>query len=448
MPANDILLYFPVFDRFADYSRGMLEHFDGISQAFNDSPFKIAAETMIEKGYAYDYISDLQLTNSFFYEESIQTEGNIYKTIIIPQCNYIPVETFSHILRMANDGAKIVFYGDLPENISGWAYRDEKNDFFNNLKSGINFTPTNNPYVLKASYGNGMLLSGNDLEQLLTFAGLKRETMTDQDLAFVRRETMSGFVYFIKNQSEMVFDGWIPLFSESSAAAVFNPVDGRFGLAKFRPGSNERIEVYSKMEPGESLIIQTFYNDIHGDLYEFLNPLASPQEISGKWKVDFIDGGPSLPPGKEIGNLISWTEMKTDELKDFSGTARYTINFKKPSGKADAWKLDFGKVCESATVILNGEDLGSLIGPQFNLILSKKQLMNNNMLEISVSNLMANRIAYMDRNKIPWKKFYNINMAARLRQNSKNGLFDASEWEPRESGLIGPVTLTPMIKVR
>ncbi|HYJ37192.1 MAG TPA: hypothetical protein VEV87_01190, partial [Chitinophagaceae bacterium] len=59
-------------------------------------------------------------------------------------------------------------------------------------------------------------------------------------------------------------------------------------------------------------------------------------------------------------------------------------------------------------------------------------------------NLMANRIAYMDRNKIPWKIFYNINMQARRRENLKDGLFDASTWQPLPSGLIGPVKLIPL----
>ncbi len=67
-----------------------------------------------------------------------------------------------------------------------------------------------------------------------------------------------------------------------------------------------------------------------------------------------------------------------------------------------------------------------------------------NTLELEVSNLMANRIAYLDRNKIEWKKFYNINMAARLKENNKNGIFDASAWKPMESGLVGPVTITPL----
>jgi hypothetical protein len=106
--------------------------------------------------------------------------------------------------------------------------------------------------------------------------------------------------------------------------------------------------------------------------------------------------------------------------------------------------LNLGIVKESATVILNGENIASLIGPDFSLILGKKQLKRSNTLEIKVSNLMANRISYMDRNNIEWKKFYNINMAARMRQNTKNGLFDASSWAPFASGLIGPVSLTPL----
>lgn len=448
MSANDILLYFPIFDRFADYGKGMLEHFDAISPAFNGTPFKTAAETMIEKGYAYDYISDLQIKNSFFYEGLIQTEGNFYKTLIVPGCRYIPVETFSQILKLANDGAKIIFLGDLPENISGWAYLDDKTDFFNNLKAGISLGPTNNPEVLKAVYGNGMILTGTDLGQLLSFAGLNRETMTDSGLAFVRRETRTGFVYLLKNQYEKTFEGWLPLNSNAAAAGIFNPMDGKSGLAISQPAKNEESEVHIKIEPGESLIIETYNNKIQGDNYPFYSPSASPLEITGRWKVDFIEGGPSLPHGKETDQLISWTEMEDVVLRNFSGTAKYTVSFKKPSGKADAWELDLGKVCESATVILNGVDLGSLIGPQFRLILNKKQLKKNNLLEIRVSNLMANRIAYMDKNNIPWKKFYNVNMAARLRQNSKDGLFDASAWEPRESGLLGPVTITPLREVK
>ncbi|MGV3558002.1 hypothetical protein [Larkinella arboricola] len=37
-------------------------------------------------------------------------------------------------------------------------------------------------------------------------------------------------------------------------------------------------------------------------------------------------------------------------------------------------------------------------------------------------------------------------MSARLRENrGADGNFTAEKWKPRESGLIGPVTLTPVV---
>jgi len=66
---------------------------------------------------------------------------------------------------------------------------------------------------------------------------------------------------------------------------------------------------------------------------------------------------------------------------------------------------------------------------------------------VFVSNLMANRIGDMDRRRVQWKRFYNANVAAREPANRGPGnLFSAANWKPRESGLIGPVTLTPLEK--
>ena len=58
---------------------------------------------------------------------------------------------------------------------------------------------------------------------------------------------------------------------------------------------------------------------------------------------------------------------------------------------------------------------------------------------------MANRVADLDRRGVPWKKFYNTNFPARLAANRGDGrLFTAAKWTPLPSGLIGPVTFTPL----
>src|SRR6185295_16907517 len=109
---------------------------------------------------------------------------------------------------------------------------------------------------------------------------------------------------------------------------------------------------------------------------------------------------------------------------------------------ASAWRLDLGRVAESAQVRLNGEDLGTLVAAPFSVDIPADKLREENTLEISVSNLMANRIADMDRRNEPWKKFYNANVAAREPANRGPGnIFSPANWKPRESGLIGPVTI-------
>ncbi len=97
----------------------------------------------------------------------------------------------------------------------------------------------------------------------------------------------------------------------------------------------------------------------------------------------------------------------------------------------------------TAWVFLNGKYTATLIGPVFSCKLSRDDLKDDNFLEIKVSNSMANRIIDLDKRNVLWKKFNNTNFPARLPQNrGAKGLFDASKWQPRISGLEGPVTLT------
>ena len=178
--------------------------------------------------------------------------------------------------------------------------------------------------------------------------------------------------------------------------------------------------------------------------FGFAKPDGPKQQIGETWNVEFISGGPALPGKFTTTKLDSWTTA-SDEAKFFSGIARYTTSFSKPAGTASAWLLDLGEVHETAEVFLNGKKLATLVGPTFQVVIPSSSLSQTNTLEILVANLMANRIIYMEKNNLPWKIFYNINMPARKPENVKNGLFNAAGWEPLPSGLLGPVTLKPVI---
>jgi hypothetical protein len=63
----------------------------------------------------------------------------------------------------------------------------------------------------------------------------------------------------------------------------------------------------------------------------------------------------------------------------------------------------------------------------------------DNLLEVEVTNVAANRIRDLDRRHVDWKSFYEINFV-----NRNYRAFDASDWPVRDSGLLGPVVLKPM----
>jgi hypothetical protein len=98
--------------------------------------------------------------------------------------------------------------------------------------------------------------------------------------------------------------------------------------------------------------------------------------------------------------------------------------------------MNLGKVAHPARVFLNGKALGISWCPPHVLDLTDHLESGNNRLAIEVTNLAANRIADLDRRKLPWKEFHEINFV-----NIKYEPFNAAKWPVMESGLIGPVEL-------
>ena len=219
----------------------------------------------------------------------------------------------------------------------------------------------------------------------------------------------------------------------------------RSGVAKTRQGDANTLDIFLQLAPGESCVVQTSTKKLTGNKFPYTETTGDATTIEGTWQLKFLSGGPSLPEEATINQLKSWTDLAANGVKEFSGTARYSINFKKPSGNADAWLLNLGDVRESATILLNGKKIVTLIGPSYVVTIPPDQLKPDNELQVIVTNGMANRIIDLDKRGVQWKKFYNINMSARLAENrGADGLFTAAKWQPKPSGLIGPVTITSL----
>ena len=85
---------------------------------------------------------------------------------------------------------------------------------------------------------------------------------------------------------------------------------------------------------------------------------------------------------------------------------------------------------------VNDRPAGILVAHPFRVDVTGLLRKGNNELAIEVTNLSANRIRDMDRRGVDWKKFHDINLVDHLYKP-----FDASSWDLKPSGVLGPVTL-------
>ncbi|MBN1359973.1 MAG: hypothetical protein JW993_05245 [Sedimentisphaerales bacterium] len=440
-PDNDILVYFPIYDEWSRPGRTMMPHF----RASMVGSAAETGQTLRQAGYTFDFISDRQLANVEYRGGALATGGASYRTVVVPRTEHMPLSTFTKLVDLARQGATILVQGEPPGDVPGWANLDGRRVAFQAIAASLRFTTISDSAVRSAAVGRGRVLVGADLESLLAAAGVKREPMVGQGLSFVRRTLDRGTFYYVHHSGDDPLDGWVPIRVQASSVAIYDPMNGRRGLGAVRRVGDDITEVYLQLAPGEACVLKTFVAAVNGSTWDYFEPVGSGEQIEGTWKVAALEGGPALPPAFEIATLGSWTDYGPEALKRFSGTVRYSISFARPEGSPAGWQLDLGGVCESARARLNGRDLGTLIGPPYRVTIPGGLMQAQNTLEVEVSNLMANRIAELDRRGVDYKRFYNVNFPARRAENrGPDGLFDASRWSPRASGLLGPVTLTPL----
>ncbi len=440
-PDNDVLLYFPIYDRFAQPGRDLLHHFDGM-EGFDHTDFKEGAAWMLQKGYSWDLFSDKQLGQVQYIGQHLISGGNSYKTIAVPAIQYLPLETLQKLVALAQQGATILVHKSQPTDVPGLTNLAKRQADFKAIWSAMSFTNSNG--VQQAAVGKGKFVVGEDWQALLTAAQVARESMTDSSLQCIRRVIPGGKYYFITNTGNKAINDWVSLGTAANTVHVFDPMQGRQGTGSVRKHQGE-TQVWVQLNPGESAILQTNPPVVGQEKFPFYIAAGSATAIEGTWHVSFVKGGPVLPAPTTTTQLNSWTGWAGEEVKKFSGTASYKISFPKPTDKADDFLLDLGTVAESAEVILNGKRLATLIGPVFQVVVPASELKATNQLEILVTNGMANRIAAMEKAGEHWKKFYNTNFPSRLAENrGADGLFTAKHWEPRASGLTSGVSITPI----
>ena len=423
-PANDVLVYWPIHDLWME-SSGLLKNLTVHGREWIEGRrIGEVANLLDRRGYAFDFVSDQMLDNIRCEKQRLIAPGGVYEALVIPQCRFMPAGTAGRVADLAEQGAAIVFEKALPADVPGYGDLEQRRAALAQVKERLKnvvITP--------------------DAVAGLQRCGVKREALADSGLRYIRRKTRGAHWYFVANHTGQAVRGWFDLAVPFASAVLHDPMTGTSALLPTEE-KGQALQVYVNIAPGEAFILQASTSHVDVKPYTPMQPAGPAVALEGAWNVEFIEGDPALPRAYRTDTLSSWTDAPDDRAKVFAGTTRYTLTFDFPASEdADDYLLDLGNVRESARVKINGREAAVLFALPMRTRVGRHLRRGANTIEIEVTNLAANRIRELDVRKVDWKIMRDINIVTPAYQP-----FNAAEWPLQPAGLLGPVTLTPLLR--
>jgi hypothetical protein len=250
------------------------------------------------------------------------------------------------------------------------------------------------------------------------------------NIAWTHRSGEIGDIYFISNQENKTrnFDAIFRI--SQNKPSKWNPMTGEVeAIRKFvRAETNTKINL--SLSPFESIFIVFSYKNETKNKYAVL--MEDSVSITNKWNVTFVKNGQI----QNSTDLFDWSINSDPLIKYYSGTAIYKTTFtiktdfqKQYDEYARPVYLSLGRVCNLASVSINGVDCGTAWTVPYEVDITKALKKGQNALEIEVTNTWANAINGFDKGTPPFPGIWT------------DGKYRMSEDKLLEAGLIGPVKI-------
>lgn len=258
-----------------------------------------------------------------------------------------------------------------------------------------------------------------------TSLGCTPDVDVPQNIAWTHRKSENTDIYFISNQEDTNKSIGISFRNQKGIPQIWNPVNGEISIPARCQESNGRVFISLDLNSYESVFV-VFGNNAPSDVANQLQPMESYSvtDINFKWNVSFPKNNQSI--NTEI--LFDWSKSKNSLIKYYSGTAIYQSNFSWKDTKEKVF-INLGKVCNLATVFVNGIDCGTAWTAPYEVNISNALKKGTNTLEIEVTNTWANAINGWDKGTPPFAGIWT------------DGKYRMKEDKLLEAGLLGPVKI-------
>lgn len=443
-PDNDVLVYLPFYDMIYEQP-GTVALFDIHSMEKRAPKFINTVQSIISDGYDVDYVSDKFMNGAKVENGMIKLASSktAYATIVVPDVQFMPLQTLKVLLDIVNKGGRVMFVRSLPKSVPGYGKDAEQREFnalIQQIQSRVSF---HDDQSMACVYGDagGSFITSHNFSAGLTYTKARRENMRNvQGLSCIRRVNEDGYHYFISNLQSKDIDSQLLLGVAAREAMLYNPMTGVITRTAV---TNGKVRV--QLKSGESIIVRTFTKAGNAVVksapqHKYYKASAAKTKTLTGWTLSFKESAPE-PISKtwQLNTPKAWTELGDQTLNETMATGAYSTKFTMPKLPANtAYILDLGDVRETAHVIVNGKDAGMLFAVPYRIDITKLLRQGQNTLTVEVANLPANRIAKMERDGVEWRKFKEINV---VDLNYKKDKYDT--WTVVPSGLNSEVKLIP-----
>lgn len=263
--------------------------------------------------------------------------------------------------------------------------------------------------------------------------GLERDLIVPEDIAWTHRQGEQGDIYFIANQQEETRTFTASMRIDGRKPECWNPVTGEITADIPYEQKSYRTEITLTLAPNESVFIvypteEDYKETPEKGRKEKKDSVKEPSETgleATEYTVTFTANGKTI----QRQELFDWSKEEDKQIRYYSGTVVYKTTFRWKSKVKEAQQvyLNLGKVCDLATVRVNGIDCGTIWTAPYRADITAALKKGVNELEIEVTNTWANALKGADEGKAP---FDGIWTNAKYRK-AENTLLPA--------GLLGPL---------
>lgn len=376
-------------------------------------------------GYWFDYVNDDVLENWKDYS---------YDTLLIIECERIPVNSMRKIREFAEKGRRVIAAGRLPWKSCGLLNYEKDTDEIQRIGEAL--------------ISSGKITITEDKFESLT-ASLRTVKQPDvlihhnpDRVGYVHRRTESEEIYFISNISDEGCEEVITFSGRTGGFCVFDPMNGKEKGIWKAECSEEGMKVHFYMEAYQSLLF-IFGEEMGQPLME--KPYQEEKEVldlSCGWKLEVKECGFE----KEYDGLKSWEQE--GRLRYYSGTGCYSRKFRFDFQVAGKIFLKFEHIGETAEIHMNGRLAGVIFKHPYEIDITEFLQEGENRIEITTANLLINRMINPEYPEV-WEKEKVISQwpyaTGELEQCRKERLFNWREREmikePVPSGLWGKIKI-------